>query len=126
MGFAVVLFDMTNLKAANEELGHFGADAVLARVGGLVRDGFDHAFRHGGDEFAVVLPCANLGGGMLVRDRIEKRVGVSYLDCGAVVCLVGAVGTWVPGTDLGMMLNKTDKALEQRKVRVKDGTGRVR
>lgn len=124
--FSVVLFDMTNLKAANTELGHFGADDVLRRVAELIRGGgWDHVFRHGGDEFAVVLPHASVRVGLQVRDRIEVKVGVSYLASGTMLRVVGAAGSWLPTDDLETVLNETDKALERRKVRVKcSGNGR--
>jgi diguanylate cyclase (GGDEF)-like protein len=126
VAFSVILFDMTNLKAANEALGHFGADVLLANVGGMIRKGADHVFRHGGDEFAIVLACAPTGGALKVRDRIEEQVGVSYLRCGSMVRIVGEVGTWVPDLDLDHTLNQIDKALERRKAKVKCSAGRNR
>jgi len=125
VGFSVVLFDMTNLKKANEALGHFGADILLCNVGQLIRgsarDGAasDSVFRHGGDEFAVVLPCCPTGGALRVRDDIESAVGVTIIKDGYKVQAVGAVCTIVPGMDLDAELNRADKELERRKAKVK-------
>lgn len=124
VGFSVALFDMTNLKWANECLGHFGADVLLCNIGQLIRgvrgdDASDAVFRHGGDEFAVVLPCCPTGGALAVRDRIEEAVGEVILRDGVKVRAVGAVCTIVPGADLDAELNRADKELERRKAKVK-------
>ncbi len=111
--FGVVLLDMTNLKRANEVLGHFGADALLQRVAAIIRTGWDVGYRHGGDEFAVVLPWC--GDGTKVRNRIEGAVGVNVLADGTRVAAIGAVAHIAPDADLCGILNQTDKELERRK-----------
>ena len=114
--FAVVLLDMTNLKRANSILGHFRADTLLQRVGHVIRGGgFDAVFRHGGDEFAVVLPKATRTAALMVRDRIEHAVGTFTLSDGTRVRAIGAVAHVQPGADLGFELNCADQALERRK-----------
>ncbi len=120
--FSIAVFDMTNLKRANEMLGHFGADVLLANVGRMIRGEdrddvihWDAVFRHGGDEFAVILPCAPPSGALAVRDRIEDQVGTSYLPDGSPVRAIGAVGHVPPGGDLHAELNRADRALETRK-----------
>lgn len=113
--FSVVLFDMTNLKRANETLGHFGADVLLTKVGSLIRECHDQVFRHGGDEFAVVLPCSPPSGALNVRDRIEENVGLSRLPDGTPVRAIGSVAHVPPGGNVDAELNRADKALETRK-----------
>lgn len=116
VGFSVVLFDMTNLKAANTQLGHFGADKVLQRVGMVLRNSDqNHIFRHGGDEFAIVLPNCSTAIAARVRDRVERRVGVRRLADGTPISIIGAVCTVQPGMDLDAELNRADKQLESRK-----------
>lgn len=106
-----ILFDATNLKLANTELGHFGADQVLAQIGTVLREGWDLSFRYGGDEFAVVLPACSVGDARAVRDRIEAAVGQWVLACGAVVRLVGAVAVSMSHEGL----QAADARLERRK-----------
>lgn len=114
--FSVVLFDMTNLKQANRELGHFGADRVLQTVGDVIRrSDHDSVFRHGGDEFAIVLPYCDYRAALVVRDRVEKQVGVQRLPNGAPLAIIGAVCTVTPHDDLDVELNHADKKLESRK-----------
>lgn len=132
--FSVVLFDMTNLKRANTVLGHFGADALLNKVGGLIRNngdrrtqgnamGFDAVFRHGGDEFAVVLPAAPPGGAMAVMHRIEAAIGMDTLVDGTPIRLVGAIAHVSPGGCVDSELNRADKLLENRKRAWKEASG---
>jgi len=58
---ALVFLDLDNFKEINDVHGHGAGDEVLARFGSLlgelVRSG-DHAFRVGGDEFALLLAHA--------------------------------------------------------------------
>jgi len=56
---SVVIVDMNNLKVVNDDLGHAGGDALLRRVGEILRKAVDRpctASRIGGDEFALLLP----------------------------------------------------------------------
>jgi diguanylate cyclase (GGDEF)-like protein/PAS domain S-box-containing protein len=55
---AVLLLDVDDFKAINDTRGHAVGDAVIARVGGALRDRLrssDVVARLGGDEFAVLL-----------------------------------------------------------------------
>lgn len=104
----VVLFDMTNLKAANTELGHFRADELLRRMGQILRRE-DAAYRHGGDEFALVLVDCDDPDAVL--RRVEAMFGVVRLPSGAPVRPVGVVAR--------AELNAADQELERRKEKVK-------
>ena len=70
---ALLLIDVDDLKKVNDEHGHAMGDELLSAVGriamGAVRRG-DRAFRVGGDEFAVVLPNADVETGLTVARRM--------------------------------------------------------
>jgi len=56
---ALIVFDLDDFKAINDQIGHLAGDAVLAETAERVRDvvrSADIACRVGGDEFAVILP----------------------------------------------------------------------
>ena len=70
---ALLVFDVDGLKAVNDSNGHDAGDRLLAAVGGIaasiMRRG-DHAYRVGGDEFAVILPNSDIEIGLEVGRRI--------------------------------------------------------
>ena len=63
--FSLILFDVDNFKAVNDTLGHIAGDYVLKELSGVISKNCirksDLFFRFGGDEFAIILPNANIG-----------------------------------------------------------------
>jgi diguanylate cyclase (GGDEF)-like protein len=85
--------DLDGLAAVNERHGRLSGDLVLQRVAGVVarvlrRD--DFVARHGGDEFAVVLPAATPDHAAHVSKRVSEAVAAE--DWAALV----------PGTSIGV------------------------
>ena len=86
--FSVVLLDLDNFKAVNDNSGHAEGDRVLASVARAIEDACrssDRAFRVGGDEFALVLPQTPPDHATLAAARaksaaeqVDSRTGVSY------------------------------------------------
>lgn len=74
---AVVFLDLDRFKGLNDRWGHEAGNRVLEQVGrelqGGVR-GSDLAARYGGDEFVVLLPRTDLGGGQRVAETIRRRL----------------------------------------------------
>src|SRR5438477_244489 len=70
---ALVIVDLDDFKAVNEQIGHLAGDGVLAeaaeRIRGVVRTS-DIACRVGGDEFAVILPESGIG----QADQLYRRI----------------------------------------------------
>lgn len=67
---ALVVFDMDNLKAVNDQYGHKYGDALLQYFASVLRSGLrpsDKLYRLGGDEFLVVMPRA-------LADVAEQRM----------------------------------------------------
>jgi diguanylate cyclase (GGDEF)-like protein len=70
---ALVLIDVDDLKRVNDERGHSSGDQLLSSVGRTVLATLrrnDRAFRVGGDEFALILPGADIDTGLTVARRI--------------------------------------------------------
>jgi two-component system cell cycle response regulator len=58
---ALIFLDLNGFKHLNDTLGHAAGDETLARLGGRLRDAVAEdgtAYRIGGDEFCVLLTCA--------------------------------------------------------------------
>jgi diguanylate cyclase (GGDEF)-like protein len=110
-GPAIVLADLDKFKAVNDTDGHSAGDELLARVGGAlrgaIRDG-DHAFRIGGDEFAVVLPRGDAEAAAAVAERL--RAAIDAIDP-RVSASVGVAVHPADGTDREALLGRADERL---------------
>jgi diguanylate cyclase (GGDEF)-like protein len=75
--FALLLFDLDDLKKLNDQFGHQVGTRALCRTADVLRyhsRAIDTAARHGGDEFALVLPETTDRGAQDVLNRICDRV----------------------------------------------------
>lgn len=73
-GDAVMFVDLDRFKQLNDTLGHDEGDRVLKEFGATLRDEIrrrDHAGRHGGEEFIVVLTGATIDEGRALYDRLR-------------------------------------------------------
>ena len=90
--FSVLFMDLDGFKAVNDQHGHHIGDEILIQFAAelniiLPKDSF--AARWGGDEFVVILPCAQKKVAQelshLISDRFEKpfstSAGKKYLGC---------------------------------------------
>jgi diguanylate cyclase (GGDEF)-like protein len=73
----VAIADLDHFKRVNDTLGHAAGDAALrevaARMRSAVRD-CDFIGRYGGEEFLLVLPGCDGAVGLLVAERVRRRV----------------------------------------------------
>ena len=77
---SVVLLDVDQLKTVNDRWGHLAGDRVLARVAEAIQNSLrqtDIPSRHGGDEFAIILPDTDVRAARLVAERIRANVKAS-------------------------------------------------
>jgi two-component system cell cycle response regulator len=71
--FSILLLDLDGLKKINDRFGHAVGSRALCRLAQILTDccrSIDTAARHGGDEFAVVLPETPKAAGASVAQRI--------------------------------------------------------
>lgn len=91
--FGVLVLDLDNFKHINDTYGHLVGDKYLVQIAdtihGCLRLG-DILARYGGDEFAIVLPDADLEQVHMVADRIREAM--------EAMILVTADGSKIRGT----------------------------
>ncbi|WP_372791603.1 diguanylate cyclase [Paraconexibacter sp.] len=87
---SILVLDLDRFKAVNDRGGHLVGDALLKRVGGVVRDalrGEDFAARLGGDEFGVLLPLADRQAAAVIADRTREAVARAFHREGVTVTI---------------------------------------
>jgi len=93
---SLLLADLDHFKAVNDTYGHAAGDVVLrqfARVASAVFRRADTVHRHGGEEFAAILPGAAERGALDAAARLVKQAAASPVDLGkAVVVVTCSVG----------------------------------
>ena len=129
---ALILIDVDHFKKFNDRYGHLPGDDCLRKVAEVFRDAArrpgDLASRTGGEEFALLLPGANLADAVGVAEAVRAKVealGLEHLDNAGgkvtVSCGVAALG---PRQDqsLRSLLDAADAALYRAK---REGRNRV-
>jgi len=117
---AVILFDLDRLKLINDTHGHAVGDAVLVELGArcaAVLDPGDLIGRLSGDEFAVVVPDADLQAADALIRRMRDALSAAPLaePAGMVTASFGRAVS-LPGTDtLAELLRRADTAMYAHK-----------
>jgi len=78
--FAMLMFDLDGLKAANDRFGHESGDQLLQAVADVLRGDIrvtDVPARYAGDEFVLLLPETDVAGALRVAEKV--RVDISRL-----------------------------------------------
>lgn len=123
---ALLLLDLDDFKQINDRVGHLGGDAVLADIGGRVRETLrsaDIACRVGGDELAVVLPESTVQDAEQLYARLLAAVNARPLAGGQTVTMSGGVAEVIRDDDAQSLFQRADEALYRAK---RDGKGDVR
>ncbi len=121
--YALILLDLDQFKRINDCHGHQAGDHVLEKLGewlrAWVREG-DFVARFGGDEFAVLLPHAELAVGAEVADRICARAAdetsrIALRDEDISISVSIGVGAPCEGDSRDAVFARTDEALYKSK-----------
>jgi diguanylate cyclase (GGDEF)-like protein len=126
---SLVICDLDHFKAINDTFGHACGDRVIAAVGrlfGTAASARHAAGRIGGEEFAIVLPGANLPAARLFAEGIRNalaRLAVEGLPQSHALTASFGVAELVGPESLIELLARADAALYAAK---RDGRDRVR
>ncbi len=74
--FSLVMLDLDGFKEYNDRFGHVNGDSVLKSLAQALKSSLrkaDVAFRHGGDEFAIILPATDADRALRIADRIRVK-----------------------------------------------------
>jgi diguanylate cyclase (GGDEF)-like protein len=125
--FALLMFDLDGLKAANDRFGHASGDTLLRAVADTLRGAIratDVAARWGGDEFVLLLPETDLAGAMLVADKVRIDIGRLALPHDGLVIRTSASIGLVTYPDDGKssteLMRRADLAMYEAKRRGRD------
>ncbi|WP_054143828.1 sensor domain-containing diguanylate cyclase [Bosea sp. AAP35] len=128
---ALIMVDLDHFKAVNDSYGHPAGDAVIRAFAdlllGVVRSERDLVGRFGGEEFAILLPGANLDCAMRIALRIQnllagRRLPVSETLSLQVSASLGIATCDHPLTFSGLV-ERADRALYRAK---NEGRGCIR
>jgi diguanylate cyclase (GGDEF)-like protein len=120
---ALLLVDVDNLKAINDQFGHALGSSALAHVADAIRASKreeDMAARWGGDEFTVLMPGASLAAAERVAQSILAELERHPLRAGRALHTTTVsigIATGSPNCPLDEIFSRADRALYRAKAR---------
>ncbi len=116
--FAVLMADLDLFKKYNDAHGHPAGDAVLKRVGAIMREAsrdVDFVARYGGEEFLLMMPETEIEGAIEVAERIRNKIAAEKLPVGAITVSVGVAAFPGHGDAAEALIAAADAALYEAK-----------
>lgn len=120
--FSIVMVDVDHFKKYNDTYGHPAGDALLKKVGGVLKSSLrtnDFAARYGGEEFLILLPDQDQKGAVEVAERIRQRIEAETEDKAnkrqAVTASLGVATFPESGRTADPLLANADAALYRAK-----------
>jgi diguanylate cyclase (GGDEF)-like protein/PAS domain S-box-containing protein len=128
--FSVLLMDVDRFKQYNDAFGHDEGDKVLRALGEEIRKNFrtmDTGFRHGGEEFLVLLPDTSAEAAILPAERLRKRFSaIPFLphpdEEPRKVTLSIGIAEFRPGISIDDLVRSADRAMYAAKNAGRDRT----
>ncbi len=121
---SLILFDIDNFKAVNDNYGHHAGDEVLKKISQTIlksRRKVDIFGRWGGEEFIILLPKTGLNNAIIIAERFRiqiKELQFESLDY-SITASFGVSQYSVKNTDNDFII-KADEALYEAKKTGKD------
>ena len=117
---ALLMIDVDNFKAFNDQHGHWKADEVLQAFGQILKDCSarpgDLAARYGGEEFAVILPNTDTRSASVIAERIRVSMLERAQNVDNTTVSVGVVSMRPrPDRDAAVLVKAADTALYRAK-----------
>lgn len=126
---ALLMLDIDYFKVYNDTYGHLEGNAVLARLGQIIRNGLrrlDSAYRYGGEEFTVILPETDGTNARHVARRLLEAIGneIFFPSGGEGIGITVSIGIaqYRPGENMETFIKRADMAMYESK---KQGRNRI-
>lgn len=116
---SLIMIDLDHFKRINDRAGHETGDIALRMLADALRAelrAVDTAVRFGGDEFAVILPQANIEGALLVAERL--RAGIEQIEVpgyGRMTASIGLASFPIHASSRNGLVVAADRALYNSK-----------
>ena len=119
---ALIMYDFDHFKNINDCHGHMAGDKVLSQSATLISDQLrasDHAYRLGGEEFAIIVNDTPIADAHLIADRIRRSVELMPFRAGDSIIRatvsMGVARFRNTDTCFDDVLKRADEALYQSK-----------
>ena len=125
---SLLLIDIDHFKRFNDTFGHDAGDHVLQSLADLLRKFFrasDVCCRHGGEEFAIILPDSSLQNAVVRATSLRtevKRLNLFYdnQNLGSVTVSIGVAAFPEHGSSASTLLKIADRCLYESKASGRD------
>ena len=121
--FAMVVFDLNDLKDVNDKKGHEAGDKYIIDSVRLIEDCFKDVpiYRVGGDEFTIILEGEQFNDRKRLLDNFNKKIEENVKNDSVVVVSAG-LSDYVPDKDTTIIqiFTRADREMYARKHYLKD------
>ncbi|MBB1382242.1 GGDEF domain-containing protein, partial [Shewanella sp. SR41-2] len=121
---SLLMIDIDKFKNINDQYGHLSGDYTIKMIANTlceyVKRPTDLVSRFGGEEFAIILPCTDIEGALLVAEQIRQAISeLTIVNNGHTIPLTVSIGvseTIIESDEHPMLLlEQADKALYKAK-----------
>jgi diguanylate cyclase (GGDEF)-like protein len=120
--FSVILLDIDHFKRVNDAFGHDAGDVVLKEIAAVLRASVrdsDIAVRHGGEEFAILLPETAVDVAAERAERLRQRLEQHQITYGTkalrITASFGVVQNRPGDADASALMKAVDAAMYSAK-----------
>ena len=111
--FAVLMADLDLFKKYNDAHGHQAGDAVLKRIGAIMREAsrdVDFVARYGGEEFLLMMPETEIDAATKLAERIRRKIADEKLPAGRITLSLGVAAFPLHGDGPDPLIAAADAA----------------
>lgn len=99
---SVVMIDIDHFKHVNDRYGHLVGDECIRAVAHILKNALkrssDDVCRYGGEEFALILPCTDLEGALILVEQLRVKIEKTNIhadDASVNITISAGIGTAV-------------------------------